>query len=68
MASTQAVKLTKLVEQFQLEILNKGKNYDRCQIRKDIINRPALQILDKCQPLWDTLHAQGLAPYKPQCS
>ena len=45
MASTQAVKLTKLVEQFQLEILNQGKTYDRCQIRKDVINRPALQIL-----------------------
>ena len=23
---------------------------------------------DKCQPLWNTMHAQGLAPYKPQCS
>lgn len=23
---------------------------------------------DKCQPLLDTLHAQGLAPHKPQCS
>ena len=45
MASTQAVKLTKLVEEFNLEILNKGKTYERCQIRKDVINRPALQIL-----------------------
>ncbi len=45
MASSQTVKLSRLVEQFQLEILNEGKNYDRCLIRKDVINRPALQIL-----------------------
>ena len=45
MASSQAVKLSKLVEQFQLEILNQGNGYDRCMIRKDLINRPALQIL-----------------------
>jgi HPr kinase/phosphorylase len=33
------------VEQFELEILNQGKTYDRCSIRKHEINRPALQIL-----------------------
>lgn len=45
MASQSAIKLTKLVERFELEVLNQGKNYDRCLIRADDINRPALQIL-----------------------
>lgn len=45
MASQSAIKLTKLVERFELEVLNKGKNYDRCLIRSDDVNRPALQIL-----------------------
>lgn len=45
MASQSAIKLTKLVERFELEVLNQGKNYDRCLIRSDDINRPALQIL-----------------------
>lgn len=43
--SQSAIKLTKLVERFELEILNIGKNYDRCLIHEDDINRPALQIL-----------------------
>ena len=45
MASQSAVKLTKVVERFELEVLNPGKNYDRCLVRADDINRPALQIL-----------------------
>lgn len=45
MASQSSIKLTKLVERFELKVLNKGKNYDRCLIRADDINRPALQIL-----------------------
>ena len=45
MASQSAIKLTKLVERFELEVLNQGKNYDRCLIRADDVNRPALQIL-----------------------
>ena len=45
MASQSSIKLTKLVERFELEVLNQGKNYDRCLIRADDINRPALQIL-----------------------
>ncbi|MFR4758469.1 MAG: HPr(Ser) kinase/phosphatase [Evtepia gabavorous] len=45
MASQSAIKLTKSVERFELEVLNQGKNYDRCLIRADDINRPALQIL-----------------------
>ena len=46
MAVSQAsMKLTKIVERFELEILNAGKNYERCLIREDDINRPALQIL-----------------------
>ncbi len=43
--SQSSIKLTKLVERFELEVLNPGKNYDRCLIREDDINRPALQIL-----------------------
>ena len=45
MASQSSIKLTKLVERFELKVLNAGKNYDRCLIRADDINRPALQIL-----------------------
>ena len=45
MASQSSIKLTKLVERFELKVLNEGKNYDRCLIRADDINRPALQIL-----------------------
>ena len=46
MAVSQAsMKLIKIVERFELEILNAGKNYERCLIREDDINRPALQIL-----------------------
>lgn len=45
MASQTSIKLTKLVEQFELEVLNKGEKYDRCLIRSENINRPALQIL-----------------------
>ena len=43
--SQSSIKLTKLIERFELEVLNPGKNYDRCLIREDDINRPALQIL-----------------------
>ena len=43
--SQSSIKLTKLVERFELEVLNQGKNYERCLIREDDINRPALQIL-----------------------
>ena len=45
MATQSAVKLSRLVERFELEVLNLGKNYDRCCIRSDDVNRPALQIL-----------------------
>ena len=41
MASQSSIKLTKLVERFELKVLNEGKNYDRCLIRADDINRPA---------------------------
>ena len=45
MASSQTLGLDKIIERFELEVLNKGKNFERCQIRKNEINRPALQIL-----------------------
>ena len=45
MASSQTFGLDKIIERFELEVLNQGKNFERCQIRKNEINRPALQIL-----------------------
>ena len=45
MAYQSSIKLTKVVERFELEVLNAGKNYDHCLVRADDINRPALQIL-----------------------
>ena len=45
MASSQTLGLDKIIERFELEVLNKGKNFERCHIRKNEINRPALQIL-----------------------
>ena len=37
MASQSSIKLTKLVERFELKVLNEGKNYDRGLIRADDI-------------------------------
>ena len=45
MASRSAIKLSRLVEKFGLEVLNRGKNYENRLIRADDINRPGLQIL-----------------------
>ena len=62
MASQSSIKLTKLVERFELEVLNQGKNYDRCLVRADDINRPALQILgffDYFAPRASPDHRQG---------
>lgn len=40
-----AIKLSKIIDRFQLEVLNKGRNFDKCVIREDDTNRPGLQIL-----------------------
>ena len=45
MASRSAIKLSRLVEKFGLEVLNRCKNYENRLIRADDINRPGLQIL-----------------------
>ena len=45
MASRSAIKLSRLVEKFGLEVLNRGKNYENRLVRADDINRPGLQIL-----------------------
>ncbi len=44
MKSQKAVKLGKIIEEFQLEVLFGGKNYGNIPVRADDINRPALQI------------------------
>ena len=44
MASQSSIKLTKLVERFELKVLNEGKNYDRCLISAADIKRNYLQI------------------------
>ena len=62
MAYQSSIKLTKVVERFELEVLNAGKNYDHCLVRADDINRPALQILgffDYFAPRPDPGHRQG---------
>jgi HPr kinase/phosphorylase len=40
-----AVKLSKLVEDFQMEILVKGHDYDKTEITISDVNRPALQLV-----------------------
>ena len=64
MAVSQAsMKLIKIVERFELEVLNAGKNYERCLIREDDINRPALQICGtKSGRDTDKIAESGLTP------
>ena len=45
MASRSAIKLSRIVEKFGLEVLIRGKNYENRLVRADDINRPGLQIL-----------------------
>ena len=44
MESMYSVKLTQLVEDFQLEVLRKGKGYEKYQVRTQDVNRPGLQL------------------------
>ena len=45
MAAQASIKLSALIEKFELEVLNEGKNFERCTIRKADVKRPGLQIL-----------------------
>ncbi len=45
MESLYSVKLTKLVEDYHLDVLRKGKGYDKCLIRTEDVNRPGLQLI-----------------------
>lgn len=38
-------RLTKLIDEFHLEVLHKGKNFDDCMITISDVNRPALQLV-----------------------
>lgn len=45
MESLYSVKLSTLVEEFGLDVLRKGKGYDKCLIRTEDVNRPGLQLI-----------------------
>ena len=45
MASRSAIKLSRIVEKFGLEVLNRGKNYENRLVRADDIHHPSPQIL-----------------------
>lgn len=60
MATQKSVKLGKLIEEFQLEVLHGGKNYQNFPVRADDINRPALQLAGFYE-YYDTTRIQVLA-------
>lgn len=39
-----SIKLAKMVEQFQLEVLHQGENFETVEIKTDHVNRPGLQL------------------------
>ncbi|WP_251448214.1 HPr(Ser) kinase/phosphatase [Vermiculatibacterium agrestimuris] len=45
MESLYSVKLTRLVEDFHLEVLRKGKGYEKYLVRTQDVNRPGLQLI-----------------------
>ncbi|BDF67803.1 HPr kinase/phosphorylase [Oscillospiraceae bacterium] len=45
MESLYSVKLSKLVEEYSLDVLRKGKGYEKCLIRTEDVNRPGLQLI-----------------------
>ena len=53
MAYQSSIKLTKVVERFELEVLNAGKNYDHCLVRADDIT-PQTRIFG---PTWPEVSA-----------
>ncbi len=45
MESLYSVKLSQLVEDYHLEVIRKGKGYDKYEIRTEDVNRPGLQLI-----------------------
>lgn len=45
MESMYSVKLTDLVEEYGLEVLRKGSNYESCEVETYDMNRPGLQLI-----------------------
>ncbi len=60
MASQKSVKLGKIIEEFDLEVLHGAKNYQNFPVRADDINRPALQLTGFFD-YYDTTRLQVLA-------
>lgn len=58
--ANKAVKLGKIIDEFQLEVLHGAKNYRNLPIQADDINRPALQ-LTGFYDFYDTTRLQVLA-------
>ena len=44
MEGQRSVKLSELVEEYRLEILRKGRDYEKCQISTEDVSRPGLQL------------------------
>ena len=44
MESRRSVKLSKVVEEYHLEVLRKGSEYDKCEITTEDVSRPGLQL------------------------
>lgn len=45
MTSPYSVKLTQLVEEYHLEVLREGSNYEECRVCSGDVNRPGLQLV-----------------------
>ncbi len=45
MAKRRSVKLSRLVEEYHLEVLRKSSNYDKCEVFTDDVSRPGLQLI-----------------------
>lgn len=60
MTSQKSVKLGKIIDEFDLEVLRGAKNYENFPVRADDINRPALQLTGFFD-YYDTTRLQVLA-------
>ena len=45
MENLYSVKLTKLVEDYDLEVLRSGKDYEKCEVKTGDVSRPGLQLI-----------------------
>ena len=59
MGDTYSVKLTDLVEEYGLEVLRKGSDYETCEVKTNDVNRPGLQLIGYVD-YFDTLRLQVL--------